>query len=212
MKVRPILMNVPMTRALAGGRKSHTRRVIKPQPLESCVLLEPRSASDVAEWASSDSGTPVHSARCPYGAWGDLLWVRETWTLNNKGLTTSQASVSYKADSEGCKDSWRPSIHMPRWASRMTLCITDVRVARLQAASVPDIIAAGCPHTTHREALHWFRCQWDVSYAKRGYGWEINPWVWLLQFDVMLENVDTILTRNSSSVATNSSGRAANEE
>ena len=213
MRVRPILMSVPMARALVDGRKHQTRRVIKPQPPESYVLLDSRPATDVAEWVcSSDEAAPVHAVRCPHGSRGDLLWVRETWASNDGGSATRQASISYRADCDGLRGPWRPSLHMPRWASRITLRLNDVRVVRLWTASLTDIIAAGCPYAMREAALRWFRCQWEASYAKRGYGWETNPWVWVLQFDVMLENVDAASIRNRYSVSTNSSVRAADEE
>lgn len=193
MKSRPILMNVPMVKALLDGRKSQTRRVVKPQPPEPCVLMDSRPGGQVAEWASSNHGVPFHSVHCPYGSSGDLLWVRETWATNNYGFPAPQASISYKAGPDGYQGLWRPSIHMPRWASRITLCLDTVRVERLQDASRRDIASAGCPYTTRESALSWFRFEWDVNYAQRGYSWETNPWVWVLQFDVILQNVDIVV-------------------
>lgn len=197
VKTRPILMSPSMVAALIDGAKSQTRRLIRPQPAEPCVLIDSRPDDQVVEWALPDHGAPFHSVKCPYGSPGDLLWVRETWTADDEGHSTTRASISYKADCDGSTGWWRPSIHMPRWASRITLRLNDVRAQRLLAASMTDIVAAGCPYDTPDQALDWFRHEWDTSYARRGYGWQTNPWVWLLEFDVMLENVDTALTHGS---------------
>jgi len=182
MKERPILFSGPMVRAILEGRKTQTRRVVKPQP--GC---DPRDDEHL------DMG------RCPYGQPGDRLWVREAWHTDERDLEYARAKhedamsdspIYYRADPEndnaGC--TWRPSIHMPRWASRITLEITRVRVERLQEISEKDAIAEGADpylHPVHpgREGLRHvdgFRSLWE---SINGPGsWDANPWVWVIEF------------------------------
>lgn len=141
-----------------------------------------------------------------YPRWqvGDRLWVRETWGAVWPGETDvplEDCNIEYRADlPPGCDDypgswpaeqarecpydapRWRPSIHMPRWASRITLEVTGVRVERVQDASTEDIIAEGCPKE-YLLGRNWFQPLWDSINAKRGYGWDVNPWVWVLEFE-----------------------------
>jgi hypothetical protein len=137
--------------------------------------------------------TRMRRAKCPYGVVGDRLWVRETWaTIPDEDdcsiaeITAMNecgpASLFYAADppNHGA-GKWRPSIHMPRWASRLTLEIIEVRVQRLQEISEADIIQEGCP----RAILYgtgWYRDLWNDLNAKRGFPWSANPWVWALTF------------------------------
>ena len=149
---------------------------------------------------------------CPYGAPGDRLWVRETWaflgTDMNKWGRTHQLQtgvVRYTADASERRietgwqnvEPWmarragrRPSIHMPRWASRLTLEITGVRVERLQKISEKDAIAEGVDAVSMRDVPRQatpnrrtdFAHLWNKINAKRGHGWDVNPWVWVLEF------------------------------
>ena len=172
MKERPILFNGPMVRAILDGRKTQTRRVVKPQP-----ETKPHNGVD-DKWFSEYSdiknlGFLKHT--CPFGQPGDRLWVREAFTeYPQKGLL-------YKAD--GCNKKlgvwwgWRPSIHMPRRASRIKLEVTDVRVERLQNISEEDIYAEGIDTNSHD-----FMELWDSINAKRGHGWDANPFVWVVEF------------------------------
>lgn len=158
----------------------------------------------------TDGDVGVWAIKSPYGEPGDRLWVRETWRAlecRSDGID----GMLYRADGRfvpiasreagdrwteaydngrhGTK--WRPSIHMPRWASRLTLDITDVRVQRLQEISEEDAKAEGARVPDHiypdtpREAYIYaenFRLIWDTINAKRGYGWDLNPWCWCLTF------------------------------
>ena len=163
MKERPILFSAPMVRAILSGAKTQTRRIIKPQPIDS--------ADDPIGAYTVDGG---RSWRCPHGRPGDRLWVRE-------------AFIHEPADY--C---WKPSIHMPRWASRITLEITDVRVERLQDISEADAVAEGCepirPELVQdgmivrqgRSAVEEFRLVWEQIHG--GGSWEKNPWVWVIKF------------------------------
>lgn len=159
----------------------------------------------------------IYRVYCRYDV-GDRLWVRETHHLHDEPRELTEEDlftwVSYKADSEchlvnrrtneveefdvltaDSEDSlrWRPSIHMPRWVSRITLEITEIRVERLQEISLEDVKAEGIlpnptdfPFTVDLiEATTprlYFASYWDSLNAKRGYGWEVNPWVWVIGF------------------------------
>ena len=184
MKVRPIIFSAPMVKALLSGTKTQTRRVISPQPARfgETVLLPQRT-------------------ECPYGYIGDWLWVRETWSDPWDVLV-------YRADDDGaaaiCSEHqvWHSPLHMPRWACRITLEITDVRVERLREISEKDAQAEGCPadrfYAAHDsnptpQCSDWFRESWDELNARRGYPWTTNPWVWVLTFRVHHRNVDELL-------------------
>lgn len=210
MKERPILFSASMVCAILEGRKTQTRRIIKEQPLPGCI-------------GTYGVGIPFirgknGDVRCPYGTPGDRLWVRETID----GLWGCDAE--YKADGKRLVDcigwDWLhkdrrelpakviPSIHMPRWASRINLEVTGVRVERLNEISVEDAKAEGIKRA--REPLSYL---WNADYPDRGCGttgddkepgpvaayhhlwtsingvgsWNENPWVWVVEFKV-LEN------------------------
>ena len=128
----------------------------------------------------SMTATEAIGEYCPYGKTGDQLWVRETWRVNGNAHDYARAgkeSVFYRADEDWNVDAgWRPSIFMPRWASRITLEVTDVRVERLQNVSHEDGRAEGF------DSLDGFALLWDRINEKRGYGWHANPWVWAVEF------------------------------
>lgn len=168
---RPIPFSAPMVRALLDGSKTQTRRIVKPQPAFGChyVINGARTAalhlSDVPgrECVPPTARSKDHRLPCPYGVVGDRLWVRETWAAWTWGdcftgecdeitcapsemqerYGASRENVEYFADGIAAPDRWRPSIHMPRWASRITLEITDVRVQRVQDISEEDARAEG---------------------------------------------------------------------
>ncbi len=183
MKEKPILFSTEMVKAILEGRKTQTRRVIKPIPKLLCVR-------DGAEhWTIPNYGTGEWV--CLYGQVCDRLWVRETWGLLNTEPKDGKdkATIYYKA-TDGNKhvlryQKWRPSIFMPRWASRITLGITDIRVQRLQEISETDCIAEGIPQQipdyweSHYKA---YSVLWDSINFKRGYSWESNPFVWAITF------------------------------
>ncbi|WP_175992405.1 hypothetical protein [Burkholderia vietnamiensis] len=149
---------------------------------------------------------------CPHGAPGDRLWVRETHDVNRLGIEDFPggrrryyAGIAYRADDgrheaditermyctldEKESRGWTPSIHMPRWASRITLEITRVRAERLQSISDADAEAEGVDFLRHvpdadetLDARGLFLCLWDGLNAARGHGWDANPWVWAIEF------------------------------
>jgi hypothetical protein len=175
MKERPILFSAPMVRALLGGSKTQTRRVVKPQP-------------DRGEWPWPDMSDAERSAwttSCPYGQPGDRLWVREThMDLGACYLYRADAAAEQERAIVAPRQPWRPAIHMPRAASRITLEITGVRVERLQDISEADAVAEGVRNSLHmpggRFANENFAHLW---WAINGDGsWEANPWVWVVEF------------------------------
>lgn len=197
-KERPILFSAPMVRALLDGSKTQTRRVVKPQPPHD---LQHRSvdAPDafVAEgehtwWAGNHTQGIYHSARCPYGQPGDRLWVREAWAP--KAIDPECTVAAYRATDDECKGPWTPSIHMPRWASRLDLEITGVRVERLQDISEADAIAEGierredaCGSWKHYgdtgmsvDAIGSYRSLWERINGDES--WKSDPWVWVVEF------------------------------
>jgi hypothetical protein len=204
---KPILFSGEMVRAILDGNKTQTRRIVKPQPNEPMVLSpnhERWPKSYPREWC--ESGVDIrqladgeHPAwNCPYGAPGDLLWVRETW----KQVFVTPPVAAYRAtepdEINGGK--WRPSIHMPRWASRLTLKITDVQVERVQAISESSAESEGITESVASE--HWhdgpqfvgaFADLWNSLNEKRGFGWQSNPWVWVISFEPSLNHVDASL-------------------
>lgn len=166
-KERPILFSGPMIRALLDGRKTQTRRVVKPQPLlvGQTYTWPCDGRNSKAAWASAIKDPQSMLRFCPYGAVGERLWVRETFAIGYESIDGKlqlfdengdelDETVFYRAtdpyltwtDSEGCRTDkvpWKSPIHMPRAASRITLEITDVRVQRLQEISDEDAIAEG---------------------------------------------------------------------
>jgi len=251
VKERPISFRADMVRAILDGRKTKTRRVVKPQPTHELIQFD----EDVRGvlWCERRPGVPIvgddePTWRCPYGETSDRLWVKESWRIDcwdpEYGITTLQ----YRADGalrepdghwpdtgdeirdqdawdrywgQCAEDAqkalgdptmehgwggdpgwdwepgdgpcrWRGGRFMPRWASRITLEITDVRVERVQEISEDDVLAEGCglrpwylnasgypegPRTAGFAEL------WDSINAKRGYPWEDNPWVWVVEFE-----------------------------
>ncbi|MEN9419703.1 MAG: hypothetical protein RI988_3324 [Pseudomonadota bacterium] len=215
MKERPILFSAPMVRALLAGTKTQTRREVKVPGVKSNLWGGPLNYRGVAiVRADVDylSVPGVGSVFCPYGQPGDRLWVREAWDFIPEGDsgTPSCAGIRYWADAGYelrtppsnynpmlyGKERVRPSIHMPRWASRITLEVTGVRVERLQDISEADAQAEGVtpkwePGCSGRlmEAFGGFSFRPAASaYAElweqiNGPGsWDANPWVWVVEF------------------------------
>ena len=188
MKERPILFNGEMVRAILDGRKTMTRRPVKPQP--GPLGIHPAMRVQMAE-------------NPPLGTIGDRLWVRETWRVDGiaRGMAlrfgdckTTREGMSYRADMEGdrsCDDcDWMPSAWMPRWASRIDLEITAVRVERVQDITEEDAKKEGVSWNSHiiseesgnpepyEDASDAFRTLWQSIYGT----WDVNPWVWVYEF------------------------------
>lgn len=162
MKERPILFSTPMVKAILDGKKTVTRRIIKfaLNGIHIDRILGDWPLSEIGEIegdflhyeAQCDVDDSVKlKVKCPYGKIGDRLWVRETWNYLNSAPINGHPQVCYKADdrkdltgsADGTKAIWRPSIHMPRWTSRITLEITDVRCERLLEIKENDAIKEG---------------------------------------------------------------------
>lgn len=205
MKERPILFKKPMVRAILDWRKTQTRRVMKPQPaMADGSFTDWERIEQVGRLFHVFANRPhkaVFTVKCPYGQIGDRLWVRETW--REKSRTSAQTLVHYLADDA---ERWmsgrvlpfdfarqqriRPSIFMPRWASRITLEITCVRVERVCDISGYDAIREGSSYHDTTSSLSEFRYLWDVINAKRGYGWDSNPFVWVIDFKQVKDGLD----------------------
>ncbi|HBS5459341.1 TPA: hypothetical protein MAJ58_004475 [Klebsiella pneumoniae] len=224
MKERGMIFNAEMVRAILDGRKTQTRRIMKLQPkpsksrpgdfwfsskkLESMVHV-----SDLAPGNSpiADYHLFIQEHCCPFGAVGDRIWVREAFRVHSRA--TDVATLVYKASERNswteqthrvpvavCNkpatpEKWTPSLHMPRWASRILLEITDVRVERLNAISEEDaraegIIDGGCLNCGEPEpcgcanpepdATDAFAYLWQSIYGQEN--WNANPWVWVISF------------------------------
>jgi hypothetical protein len=207
VKDRPILFSTPMVRALLDGRKSQTRRMVKPQPDSSLELKG--MIFDWQEKAQAEFETPVgyhtglmYHPLCPYGKVGDLLWVKETHGtvgFPERAIYRANPADDYqwgagKPSQGGFR--WKPSIFMPRRASRLTLEITDIQVERLQEISEWDARLEGTELPQHHEAYSSPHC---ISFARlwqeiNGYdSWRANPWVWVLSFRVHKKNIDTFI-------------------
>jgi len=211
MKERPILFSDPMVKALLAGAKTQTRRVVK---LRDFGPTTPSGAGwdwDLRDrrgrWNSFTTTQFVASKCNPYGVVGDRLWVREAWSHDAPDLDACRAAHEdamsgmdygpYYRATECAPDTlrWRPSIHMPRWASRITLEITEVRVQRLQEISEEDARAEGIPFGEMQDAIingepgrvaffnarDAFAYAWNAINGKRA-AWASNPWVWAISF------------------------------
>lgn len=169
---RPILFSGEMVRAILAGRKTQTRRIARPQP----PTVEAANALSGPDYYTTNAGL-----RCPYGKPGDRLWVRETWAANatlnlHKPSELRGESIYYRATHGN--DShfvWRPSIHMPKWASRITLEITGVRVERVDSISLEDAIAEG--FKGYGEFLRVF---YELNRGRCTAA--DNPWAWVVEF------------------------------
>jgi hypothetical protein len=183
-----------MVQAILAGRKTQTRRLVKWRPLDGANLdfsgLEAGSyCTGVPEsgWVLRSRGAGgcwndrTEKQHCRHGSPGDRLWVRETWT--NLSLPGYERALAFRADGDmelplGVK--WRPSLLMPRWASRISLNVTGVRVERLQAISEDDARAEGASYDDDSRRVGFQRL-WDSINGKRA-AWATNPWVWVVSF------------------------------
>lgn len=228
MKERPILFSGPMVRAILEERKTQTRRVIAPQPQrvgDDCyrIMLGKQAHSGPENYMCREV-LARFGKHYGYGGVGDRLWVRETWHCPRQLDGSHQREkLIYRSDEEWLtpapdysKIRWAPSIFMPRWASRITLEITSVRIERLEEINTDDLRAEGVqvpvsapnrpllrltgkyPPTNYppfngsledikkASAADWLRAEyaslWDSLNADRGYGWNTNPWVWVIEF------------------------------
>ncbi|CNL30274.1 phage-like protein [Yersinia enterocolitica] len=202
MNEKPILFNAEMVNAILSGRKTQTRRIMKVQP-----QVTERRLRELGAWQDGfNLSQQVNAAfqagfidvSCPLGKPGDQLWVRETWNKHG-GLLTYRADhdwIEEMRKATVCPAKWVPSIHMPRWASRINLLITGVRVERLQDISQEDAQAEGMELTGWRPTYSDpdsggeyetpydnFAELWISIYGEES--WQANPWVWVINFERM---------------------------
>lgn len=236
MNEHPILFSTPMVTAILDARKIQTRRVVdKLYPISNPNGNWVYVGEENGGYVFKDSISSTIPLKCHYGRVGDRLWVRETWAelgywsegtephmlKDKKGeehaivyyqesagdfeWTDSDGSPEYAKDGRE-RSHWKPSVSMPRWASRITLEITDIRVQRIQDITEEDAIAEGAqagyilasPTIFHKglpgytETPKDYRMGymrlWDSINLKRGYGWDNNPWVWVISFKVLEVN------------------------
>lgn len=211
MTDRSILFSGPMVRALLDGTKTQTRRILKPQPTVpfSAICRDAAGVYTGDEW-----GEELERLRVPHAP-GNRLWVRETWAFDVNAIGSMRdedGPFVYAADPSGARtrlcERWTPSIHMPRWASRLTLIVTDVRVQRLHDISEDDAIAEGieekeffgCPcwkiygdpdgTVAPDDPIASFASLWDHCHGPGA--WDVNPWVVATTFTVHHCNIDTM--------------------
>lgn len=222
MSIRPILFNTEMVRAILDGRKSCTRRIVKPQQLVG--LLPDKCKNGVPEeflkkkklmfkpYCDMKDIELINTAyKVPYKP-GDVLYVRETWHKYLKRVGSGencrlQEFFGYRAsiaNSEDAEEPWKPSIHMPKEAARIFLRVTNVRVERLQDITPKDAENEGVGNLFYEDigyseknygtevdpeygiAKEQFSWLWDSTIKKSDldrYGWEANPWVWIIKFE-----------------------------
>jgi len=210
-RVLPILFNTEMVRANLDGRKSCTRRLVKPQPDEKHTyplgfVTDSTERKEVGcfGFGIDEYGGSVQYAKPPYHT-GDILYVRETWCalpVNEAGHMRGHCVYYYRADGdlrpEGWRGKWRPSIHMPKEAARIWLKVTDVRVEWLQEITEDGAKAEGAidnrefiysPDNEYdhiHSAREHFAEIWNSTIKKSDldrYGWNTNPWVWVIEFE-----------------------------
>ena len=189
IRSKTIIFNGEMVRAILEGKKTQTRRVIKVEWSRCLDFDEPEDLKKAVE-------------QCPYGKEGDFLWVRES--IRRRELAQGYVGATYLADltavtgrgSEGsycgraiCDWKWKrdtlASIHMPRWASRITLEITEVRVQQIRQISYDDVIKEGIERdrpNVGQDLRRKFMDLWDSINQARGFGWNKNPWCWCISF------------------------------
>lgn len=221
MSEKPILFSAPMVRAILSGHKTQTRRVVKPQPPDGTVQVStwhhPDPRPMFVSWTRNGAPVADHPTAgaeisdwpalpCPYGEPGSTLWVREPFKRDIDHMD-SRKLIVYRADdavhdagSAGAFDfpdiGWKPSIHMPRVASRITLEVVSVRVERLQDISEADALAEGCtqnhngyfwggPHAVSglKQMATAHKAYRDLWESINGPGsWDANPFVWVVTF------------------------------
>ncbi|MCO1599847.1 hypothetical protein [Desulfosporosinus nitroreducens] len=212
-KEKPIPLTTQEVQDILAGRKTMKRLAIKPQPdhchRDIAGKENPYNADD---WNRLLPQIGEKEIKCPWQV-GDILWVRETWKYYEKAVGKGESFrvkqfPAYKADGdnnyiqkscEWYEGKWKPSIHMPRSAARLFLKVKSIRVERLQDITAEDTQTEGiklnCKHDDYVCSAHpcdfkttiackdYFKNLWNSINSKRGYGWDINPWVWVIEFE-----------------------------
>lgn len=244
MNTHPVLMDTESIVGIRDGRKTQTRRLVKPQP-EFGAQYATKGFTKPCLLHEDKVGNPIGTHTCPYGEPGDLLWVREAWRFvwcedddsrieyraggwveadihNSPGLTNKEAELEFAG--ETYKPQWRPSIYMRRKASRLTLEVVSVRVERVQAISDNDAYAEGVEMVRGPRSPRWgvpglaprfkhylnpmfnggsgvgvqhsFQTRWDSINSKRA-PWASNPWVFVIEFKPIWQNIDAVLAERT---------------
>ncbi|HBV9687016.1 TPA: hypothetical protein MEA38_003457 [Klebsiella variicola] len=207
MTERGMIFNGEMVRAILDGRKTQTRRIMAPQPaddIERGIFPNPEAIGWKSSLRHKHGSTTAHF--CPYGKPGERIWVRETWQAIHdycdenghvderryaRSIPRHRGNYWHPVYEEAWGNEsredrefpWRPSIHMPRWASRILLEITDVRVERLKSISDGDAIREGCSTADMKSGdcvADVFARLWASIYGSDS--WNANPWVWVIAF------------------------------
>lgn len=191
MTERGMIFNGEMVRALLDGRKTQTRRIVKLSHEHGMKNPVVRGKKGEISYV----GCRLAAMLCPFGQPGDHIWVREAFRV--MGCVTDVARLMYKASERNSfteatrtvpvasctkkpSQKWTPSIHMPRWASRITLEITDVRVERLNSISETDARAEGISGSIARDVIAAYASLWRSIYGAES--WEADPWIWVIEF------------------------------
>lgn len=207
MAIKPILFNTEMVRAILDGRKTCTRRLIKPQPDKKHIyplgfVTDSTEKKEVGcfGFAANEYGGSIQYVKPPYRyAPGDILYVRETWKKAPNGYYYYE---DWQRNDIADVTKWKPSIHMPKEAARIWLKVTDVRVERLQEITEDGCIAEGIYPSNCRGCNATFGCDvcpdegydevdkfvevWNSTIKKSDldrYGWDASPWVWVIEFE-----------------------------
>lgn len=194
-KERPILFSGAMVRAILDGRKTQTRRILKSKGYK--IDIDTSNKTGLLDCVIEDEYGDYYPYR-PYGDVGDLLWVRESWAArpdmdhlppsqcDDTGIWWKASVSAFSTGYEACHGKWRPSIFMPRWASRITLEIVIVRVEQLQTISEKDAISEGmgkCCDAPDHGPIVAYHGLWDMINGPGS--WDSNPWVWVIEFKVI---------------------------
>lgn len=206
--MKQILLDEETVRAILDGRQTQVRPIMNPQPYESsacgewCWVWRPKKAE---KWFNWGEGFDIRIGNIsPYSSFDNenFLWVREKHTIEcpygpAKGCDNPDHVIYWAAEEPIVRDSitakWRPSRHMPRWASRLTLRVLEVRTERVQDITLQDCIAEGMNWWDQNKARasftgaayqrYWWKTLWDSINASRRFGWDANPWVWVVEFE-----------------------------
>ena len=225
MKEKPILFSTEMVKAILAGKKTMTRRVIKPQPKEQLKCVIQHETKGRSCWMEENADQLSKDFKFhKYYEVGDILWVRETWAIHDLMLKPKKLNpndeawfykrkfspemvphVVYAADYPvgSWKGAWRSPRYMPRTAARLFLKVKDIRVERLQDITEEDTKAEGVLWNRARKlneleksnniidnAKALFMHLWGSINSKRGYGWDLNPWVWVVEFERVEGKID----------------------
>lgn len=201
MKRRPILFSPTMVKAILDGRKSQTRRIVRPQ-FETLISTGERDDDHFVIYADIHGDRKdVRWIACPFGDIGTTLYVREKWTMcSHCGAINYQATTGSARTCSACDEGlgkWQPSLFLPKEYSRLFLSVTGIRIESLQDICEGDAIAEGVaaysdggaglywtfPHLGTRDPITAFAYLWDSINLLRG-SWEADPWVWVIDFAV----------------------------